>query len=312
MRNCNTPYDDVFRTLLIDCKNLIIPVVNEIFKEDYTGNEKIVLKENEIFLRQQHGEEEKRITDSSFDIVSIGEEHARQYHIECQSTSDGSMLIRMYEYDSQMALKNGEVENGILNVHFPDSAIVYLRKSKNILSNMKICIHTSGGSVDYKIPVLNVTDYDIKTIFKKKLLFLLPFHIFTYEENLEEFEKSEEKRQKLREIYSNIVKRLEKLCMSGEIDEYTRLTICEMTEKVVKHLANGQKKVQKEVVEIMGGKVLDHTAKRIYQHGKIEEAQENALEFFKNGASFEMVEKSIKTLTHDELVEIYNRAGMSE
>ena len=27
----NTPYDDVFRTLLTDCTALIIPVVNELF-----------------------------------------------------------------------------------------------------------------------------------------------------------------------------------------------------------------------------------------------------------------------------------------
>lgn len=28
MANYNTPYDDSFRTLLTDCKRLIIPVVN--------------------------------------------------------------------------------------------------------------------------------------------------------------------------------------------------------------------------------------------------------------------------------------------
>ena len=28
----NTPYDDVFRTLLTDCTELMIPVVNEIFQ----------------------------------------------------------------------------------------------------------------------------------------------------------------------------------------------------------------------------------------------------------------------------------------
>lgn len=38
----NTPYDDVFRTLLTDCTELIIPVVNEIFHTKYTGKEKSV------------------------------------------------------------------------------------------------------------------------------------------------------------------------------------------------------------------------------------------------------------------------------
>lgn len=51
----NTPYDDVFRTLLTDCRKLIIPVVNEIFHANYTGSEQVILKENEIFLRQQNG-----------------------------------------------------------------------------------------------------------------------------------------------------------------------------------------------------------------------------------------------------------------
>ena len=37
----NTPYDDVFRTLLNDCSSLIIPVINEIFGENYSGKEKI-------------------------------------------------------------------------------------------------------------------------------------------------------------------------------------------------------------------------------------------------------------------------------
>ena len=36
-----TPYDDVFRTLLNDCTSLIIPVVNELFGEHFTGNETI-------------------------------------------------------------------------------------------------------------------------------------------------------------------------------------------------------------------------------------------------------------------------------
>ena len=36
MKLSNTPYDDVFRTLLNDCSSLIIPVINEIFWENYS------------------------------------------------------------------------------------------------------------------------------------------------------------------------------------------------------------------------------------------------------------------------------------
>lgn len=105
MSNYNTAYDDAFRTMLVECKTLIFPVVNESFLEEYTGMEEIVLNENEVFLRQQDGEEEKRITDASFAVISADGESSR-YHLECQSTPDSSMLVRIYEYDSQIALKN--------------------------------------------------------------------------------------------------------------------------------------------------------------------------------------------------------------
>ena len=47
------PYDDVFRTLLNDCSSLIIPVINEVFREDYSGKERIVFSPNEHFMNRQ-------------------------------------------------------------------------------------------------------------------------------------------------------------------------------------------------------------------------------------------------------------------
>ena len=44
----STPYDDVFRTLLNDCRSLIIPVINEVFGENYTGEERIIFPQMNI------------------------------------------------------------------------------------------------------------------------------------------------------------------------------------------------------------------------------------------------------------------------
>ena len=46
----STPYDDVFRTLLNDCSQLILPVLNESFDEHYSGHERIVFLPSEHFL----------------------------------------------------------------------------------------------------------------------------------------------------------------------------------------------------------------------------------------------------------------------
>ncbi len=42
-------YDVAFRTILNDCRKLIIPVINEIFGETYTGEEEIRFSPMNIF-----------------------------------------------------------------------------------------------------------------------------------------------------------------------------------------------------------------------------------------------------------------------
>ena len=53
METINTPYDDVFRTLLQDCPELVIPLINELFGTDYTGQEVVLSSTNEIFMEKK-------------------------------------------------------------------------------------------------------------------------------------------------------------------------------------------------------------------------------------------------------------------
>ena len=112
MNHTNTPYDDVFRTLLNDCRQLILPVLNELFHEHYTGKEQILFSPNEHFLNQQDGKEQERITDNSFKVIGTEE---KKYHLECQSSPDNSMLIRIFEYGAQIALDEGELKDRFIS-----------------------------------------------------------------------------------------------------------------------------------------------------------------------------------------------------
>ena len=62
-------YDGAFRTILNDCRKLIIPVINEIFGEEYTGEEKVEFFPNEHFIDQQDMADKERITDTNFRII---------------------------------------------------------------------------------------------------------------------------------------------------------------------------------------------------------------------------------------------------
>lgn len=72
-------YDGAFRTILNDCRKLIIPIINEIFGEKYTGDEEIHFFPNEHFLDQQDEADKERITDTNFRIVG---KETKKYHIE--------------------------------------------------------------------------------------------------------------------------------------------------------------------------------------------------------------------------------------
>ena len=136
----STPYDDVFRTMLNDCSRFILPLLNEVFGENYDGTETIVFANDYHFQNKQDGAEDKIITDASFKVIKGDTE--KKYHLECQSTIDNSMVLRFFEYDSQIALDDATIEkivdddggkksDGVLTVTFPHSAVLYLRSNKN-------------------------------------------------------------------------------------------------------------------------------------------------------------------------------------
>ena len=64
-----------------------------------------------------------------------------------------------------------------------------------------------------------------------------------------------------------IMEKLEQMALAGEISEYEKCTIIDMTRKVVEKITAKYENVRKEVTSVMGGKVLEYEAKTILQSG---------------------------------------------
>lgn len=261
-----TPYDDAFRTLLNDCSKLILPVINEVFGEKYTGDETILFAPNEHYLNSGDSGEEKRITDTNFIVIG---NTTKRYHFECESSAPGAnILIRIFEYDAQIALdQNSQIIENKIIVSFPNTAILALRSTRNTPDVMRVSIQTPGGETSYDVPVLKIKSYTIDDIFEKNLLFLIPFYIFTYESRFAVIEEDEDRLAEMREDYQKIVDRLENLVNSGKLDEFSKKTITDMAERVLKSLAKKYKRIRKGVGSLMRGRVLDYEAKRILNEG---------------------------------------------
>ena len=117
---------------------------------------------------------------------------------------------------------------------------------------------------------MKVKTYTIEEIFEKNLLFLIPFYIFTYEQRVKEIEKNADRLAEIIVEYGMISDRLEDSLSSGFIDEFTRKTIMDMSERVLENIARSYENIRKGVGTIMGGKILDYEAKRIRNEGRSE------------------------------------------
>ncbi len=274
-------YDGAFRTILNDCRRLIIPVINEIFGETYTGEEEIQFFPNEHFIDQQDEADKERITDTNFTVFG---KIPKKYHIECESSlPDGRITIRLFEYDAQIALDEGEVTEETLTVTFPNTAVLYLRTYKKTPDKMKYVIITPGGTVQYDVPIMKVQKYSLDDIFEKRLLMLIPFYIFSHENSFPEYNSNEQKLAELKAEYQEILERLDELEQQGVIGAFDKRTIIELSNDVIKEIAQKYVNVQKGVGDIMGGALIETSARRLKNEAENETKKQTALKLLKRG-----------------------------
>ena len=261
----HTIFDDVFRTMLEKMPEFVIPLINEVFGTEYPEDIPIIQKRNEHETKS--GE---IITDSHLFIGN------RVYHIECQSTSDPTMVIRMIEYDFATALEYAQRENGKVRIYFPHSCVLYLRgKYGADILEMEI-VMPDGSLVDYHVPIIRMEQYTRDVIFRKKLLFLLPFYVIRYEKQKKELEENTEKLDSLLSEYRLIEKHLEEeLLDKGKEKEYRDLI--ELIIRIADYIFEDSGKARKGVGDVMGGNVLELESDRLIQQGVTRGEEQQAL-----------------------------------
>ena len=236
---------------------LAVPLINEVFHTSYPEDVKITQLRNEH--QQKDGE---IITDS---CLLIGK---KMYHIECQSTDDTTMAIRMIEYDFAIAVENAEKQGRRYRIEFPRSCVLFLRSSGNTPDYLEAdVIFPDGKTHVYSIPAIKMADYTKDHIFEKNLLMLLPFYIMRYEKKKHDMRKNLELLQILLDEYDEIRINLEKeLTETGKAELYTNLT--KLIVKIADHIFEKEENIRKGIGDVMGGKVLELESERLKAEGE--------------------------------------------
>lgn len=296
-----TPYDDVFRTLSVDCPVLLIPVINYALGEHFSMDTRIRNLQNEHLRSDVDGNVTRRISDANIIVLDDGVE--RYFQIECQSNVDNAILVRLMEYASASSIENSTVEGESIHITIPKSALIYLRHNSNTPDEFQIAYHTPGGDVSWSVPVIKTQLLSIDEIFEHKLFMLIPYYLMVYEKQLTAIEREESRTKALKQECIDIFNRLSKCNESGIIDSYQYETVRRMSKKILEVLMRNNLSLGKEVGEVMGGKVLEYEAKDIkraaIREGRMEGRMEGRIEGRMEGrieGIFEGRMESIKNL----------------
>lgn len=253
----STIFDDVFRTIAQKMPFLLIPLINEVFRTNYSDEQKFEQLRNEHY--EKFG---KVVTDS---IIRID---GHTYHIECQSTRDGNIAIRMMEYDFAIALEDAFLsDKNRMDVYFPESCVLYIRNHRNMPNHHEVCIHFADGqSVVYRVPVILAADYTVNLIFEKRLLLLLPYHILRYEAFLKANRIDEKKMQQLLTDYRDIHHQLSTL---QETDNKAELYVdlIELINQIADYVIPRDNPSRERIGEVMGGKILKLKSEILREEG---------------------------------------------
>ena len=241
---------------------MLIPLVNEIFCKNIPERARIERSPNEYYSRKKTKKNEdtliKRITDA---MVRVD---GGKYHFECESKNDGEILIRVAEYDSMIGINDADYRDHNVSVVLPETAVVFLRRHRNLPDYGTITYKTQGDSISQKVLYYKICRCNLDYIENKHLYILLPFYLMRYEHALKH--NTESKYDIIENEAGRVYDILTKAYKSKRISlkEYEDIVI--LCHDVINEVGKTSQ-IKGRLVEKMGTEVLKTAEERGYDKG---------------------------------------------
>lgn len=268
-KGLNTPYDSAFKSIIKKCPRIALFLINEMFykpgliEEKYDGTEHVELLDKEL-PNIEFGDLEMDLR------LAVEKSIRRTFHMECQSTPDGTVILRMIRYDTRSALEEADYTVSTIRVKIDDSGILFLRSTRNTPEIMTVILEVpQGGSVSYQIPAVKMQDYTLEYIMENQLYIMLPFLFFNYEKQLKKAPIDRSVYEEIQNLYDTILSKLKELAEGEIITAYEASTLYDALKTVFDALGKTNK-AEQEVSNIMGGTILEFSADKYFDAGKAE------------------------------------------
>lgn len=171
-------YDSAFWTCLEKLREYVVPLVNEVFGEHFTGAARVTLKNNKHVVEQTDGSLKQFFTDGYVGLSEMFDSLVENnYNMECETWYDQGIGIRVEQYEAAVAMENTYSVGNVIHICHPKSAVIFLQANKSIPNKFTIrhWAPDRNTCMEFDVPAVKIQDYSIDEVFKKRLLLLLPF-----------------------------------------------------------------------------------------------------------------------------------------
>ncbi|MCM1026956.1 MAG: hypothetical protein NC432_11005 [Roseburia sp.] len=224
-------YDKLFKKTLTLSPIAVVNLINGLFGTDYSADSSITYHWTEF----ESEELRRTLADTILTIGGTG--GSRSYHIEAQMTRDDEIILRVFEYGFEQAMRYKGQEDGTWSLKFPSPMVVYLCAGNSLPDEYQLLLDFGEqGTFLYRVPVIRFQSLSAEEINERKLAALLPFRLLKLRENIRK-NRSEKNVEALKNlIQSDIIMNINRNLSAGNITQNDAYKMMRYTQKLYDHV----------------------------------------------------------------------------
>ncbi|MCL2099438.1 MAG: hypothetical protein FWH24_03250 [Oscillospiraceae bacterium] len=304
--NITQIYDKIFKRILTLSSVAVIGFINGIFGRNFPKDSKLTYNWTESVKTNL----ERTIADT---IITVND--TEKFHTEIQINNDNTIVLRVFDYGYQDALKYRKTENDRIILEFPQSKIIFLEHNANTPDEVVLELDFKNqGSFEYRVPAMKFLEHSIEDLNKQRLVILLPLYLLKLRREIEK-EQSMKNALKLKSLINDgIIKSIEDNEKAGNITHEDTIVLIKLLERLYTHLYGKIKEFKQEgVKDIMTEKlifdvdiIMHERDKAIHERDKLisdidklkHNAEKDKLEIAQNMINDGMTIEQIKKFTN--------------
>ena len=234
-------YDKMFKKILTLSSLSVVNLINGLFGTNYPKDSTVSYNWTEF----EKDDLRKILADT---ILTINGKDS--YHMEAQMEEGNAIILRVFDYSYNHALRNAREEKGVYRMKFPEPKVIYLYAENRIPDEYVLKLDFgSQGEFTYKVSTFKYQEASTRELNERKLVILIPFKLLKLRKLLEK-DRSKENLLSLKNLIQNdIIGSINDNFMLGNITAEDAQRLRRLTHKLYRHIYAHYKEM--EVLNVM-------------------------------------------------------------